>query len=114
MTQEQPRELSVLESLRARNPERSLPSLAVEYLHTQDEMAAFLREYTQHLRTTSDNPMARRDPLKAATGDILQAAWNYPYNVVRKWDGLMRTGTIPPRDVLNTSARKKPGQNGGF
>ena len=55
--------------------------------------------------------MARRDPLKAATGDILQAAWNYPYNVVRKWDGLMRTGTIPPRDVLNTSARKKPGQN---
>ncbi len=114
MTEGQPKELSVLESLKTRNPQGNLAALAVQYLQTQEEMAAFLEEYTEHLRVTSNNPMTRRDPLKAATGDILQAAWEYPYDVVRKWDGFIHTGVIPPRDLLTTSTRKKHRGNGGF
>ena len=114
MTEGQPKETSILERLRAINPDKSIVLVAVERLHTQEEMAAFLTEYTEDVRTNSSNPMARRDPAAFAARSIYQATEPFGYAVLKSWHGLIHTGVVPQPDRLSTPARKKPGQNGGF
>lgn len=84
MTEQQPREQSLLDRLQAMHPDRNVAFTAVEQLRVPEDMATFFVQYAKWL-STSEDPKVRQSPFEVASENLTYITGYYGYETVERW-----------------------------